>query len=55
MLYNTWNHWVSGLWASSGILDTRKHNVSDDGKREIQLGSSPETLCFLGFRIPKDA
>jgi hypothetical protein len=25
------NHWVSGLRLSSGILDTRKHNVSETG------------------------
>jgi hypothetical protein len=35
MVNNTWSHWVSGLWASSGILNTRKHNVSGEGKMEM--------------------
>jgi hypothetical protein len=26
-VYNTQNYWVSGLCSSSGILNTRKHNV----------------------------
>jgi hypothetical protein len=54
MVNSTWGHWVSGLWASSGILNTRKHNVSGEGKRETQLESFSETLCFLVFRIPND-
>jgi hypothetical protein len=54
MVYNTWSDWVSGLWASSGILNTRKHNVAGEGKLEIQLDSFSETLCFLVFRIPND-
>jgi hypothetical protein len=47
MVYNTWSHWVSGLWASSGILNTRKINVSGEGKTEIQLDTFSEMLCFL--------
>jgi hypothetical protein len=27
-VYNNWSHWVSGLWALFGILNTRKNNVS---------------------------
>jgi hypothetical protein len=27
MVYNTQNYWVSGLHPSSGILNTRKHNI----------------------------
>jgi hypothetical protein len=54
MVYNIWSHWVSGLRASSGIMNTRKRNVSGEGKTEIQLDSFSETLCFLVFRIPKD-
>jgi hypothetical protein len=38
----------------SGILSTRKHNVSDEGETEIQLDSFSGTLCFLVFRIPDD-
>jgi hypothetical protein len=54
MVYNTWSHWVSGLWPSSGILNTRKHNVSSKGNMEKQLDSFSETLCFLVFRVPDD-
>jgi hypothetical protein len=46
MVYNIWSHWVSGLWASSGILNTRKHNVSGEGKKEIQLDSFLKHCAF---------
>jgi hypothetical protein len=29
MVYNTQNYWVSGLYPSSGILETTKHKVSE--------------------------
>jgi hypothetical protein len=29
MMYNTQNYWVFVLFPSSGILETRKHNVSE--------------------------
>jgi hypothetical protein len=29
MVYNTQNYWVFGLCRSSGILETRKHNVPE--------------------------
>jgi hypothetical protein len=29
MMYTTRNYWVSELYSSSGILNTRKHNVSE--------------------------
>jgi hypothetical protein len=29
MVYNTQNYWVSGLCPSTGILNTRKHNVTE--------------------------
>jgi hypothetical protein len=29
LVYNTPNYWVLGLCPSSGILETRKHNVSE--------------------------
>jgi hypothetical protein len=54
MVYNTWSHWVSGLWASYGTMDTKKHNVSGKGKMEILVDSFSETLCCLVFRIPND-
>jgi hypothetical protein len=31
MVYNTQNHWVSGLYTLSGILNTGKLNVSETG------------------------
>jgi hypothetical protein len=31
MVYNIQNQWVSGICLSSGILNTRKHNVSETG------------------------
>jgi hypothetical protein len=39
---------------NTGFLDTRKHNVSGEGKTEKQLDSLSETLCFLVFRILDD-
>jgi hypothetical protein len=41
MLYNTWSHWLSGLYPSSEILNTKKKQSFRKG---IQLYSSPETL-----------
>jgi hypothetical protein len=35
MVYDTQNYWVSGLRPSSGILNTRKHNVSETGSVSI--------------------
>jgi hypothetical protein len=48
MLYNTQNYCVSGLCPSFGILNTRKHNVSE-------TNSISEILRFLVIRIPDDA
>jgi hypothetical protein len=28
LVHNTQNHWVSGLCPSSGVLTTRKHDIS---------------------------
>jgi hypothetical protein len=41
------NYWVFGLCAPSGILETRKHNVSE-------TGSISETFCFLDSRMAGD-
>jgi hypothetical protein len=35
MAYNTQNYWVSGLCPSPGILDTRKHNLSETGSVSV--------------------
>jgi hypothetical protein len=47
MVYHTQNYWVFGHFPSSGIVGTRKHDVS-----ERDLVS--ETSCFLVPRIPDD-
>jgi hypothetical protein len=31
MVYDIQYYWVSGLCASSGVLNNRKHNVSETG------------------------
>jgi hypothetical protein len=35
MVYNTQNYWVLGLFPSSGILETRKHDVSETGSVSV--------------------
>jgi hypothetical protein len=35
MVYDKQDHWVSGLCPWSGILNTRKHNVSKAGSVSI--------------------
>jgi hypothetical protein len=47
MVYNTQDYWVFWTFPSSGILETRKHDVSE-------TGSVSETSCFLVSRIPDD-
>jgi hypothetical protein len=45
MVYNTQNYWVFGLFASSGILETRKHDVSETGCFRPQVkGEKTPTL-----------
>jgi hypothetical protein len=47
MVYNTQNYWGFRLSLSSGILESRKQNVSE-------TGPVSETFCFLVSRIPDD-
>jgi hypothetical protein len=47
MVYNTQIYWVFGLLPSSGILENRKHDVSE-------RDTVSETSCFLFSRIPDD-
>jgi hypothetical protein len=54
MAYNTWSHWLSGLYPSSGILNTREYNVSGKAKTQIQVDTPTETSCTLEFRFPDD-
>jgi hypothetical protein len=35
MVHNTQNYWVFGLFPSFGILETRKHDVSETGSVSI--------------------
>jgi hypothetical protein len=35
MVYNTQNYWVFGLCPSPGILDARKHNVSETHREDL--------------------
>jgi hypothetical protein len=35
MVYNTQNYWFFGLCPSSGILETRKHDVSETGSVSV--------------------
>jgi hypothetical protein len=50
MVYNIQNYWVSGLCPSSGILNTRKHNVSETGSVSIMKWGEGDTL--LGPLVP---
>jgi hypothetical protein len=54
MVCNTWSHWLSGLYPSSGILNTKKNNVSEEKSSYIFLFPLLETLFFLVFGIPDD-
>jgi hypothetical protein len=56
MVYNTQNYWISGLCPSSGILNTRKHNVSEIGSVSVLRwgeGYSPSfrNVCAPPARI----
>jgi hypothetical protein len=46
MVYNTQNYWVFGLRPSSGILETRKHNVLETGcfRPQVREGATPSLL-----------
>jgi hypothetical protein len=46
MMYNTRNYWVFGLCPSSGILETRKRDVSETGSAGTQ-----QSRCLL---LPED-
>jgi hypothetical protein len=47
MVYNNQNYRVSGLCASSGILNSRKHDVSET-RSVSALSKAKETLILLG-------
>jgi hypothetical protein len=47
MVYNIQKYWVFGLCSSSGILKTKKHNVSE-------RDPVSEKVCSLVFKILDD-
>jgi hypothetical protein len=60
-LFLVQNKWVSGLCPSTGILNTRKHNVSETGSVSVhrpppyprtESDQVSETLCFIVYRMP---
>jgi hypothetical protein len=48
MVYNTQNHWVSGLCPSFRILNARKHNVSETGSVSVFRGGERD-IYSVGF------
>jgi hypothetical protein len=48
MVYNTQNYWVSGLYPSSGILENRKHDVSENECFRFQVKGGEKTPTQLG-------
>jgi hypothetical protein len=48
MVYNTQNYWVSELCSSSGILNTRKHNISETGSVFPSSDERREIPTLLG-------
>jgi hypothetical protein len=47
MLYNTQNYWIFLLLPSSGILETRKHDVSESGSVFRPQVSGENTYSIL--------
>jgi hypothetical protein len=64
MVYNTQDYCFFFTYPSSGILETRKHDVSETGSvpqvssppfhLRTERGPVSETSCFLVSRIPDD-
>jgi hypothetical protein len=50
MVYNTDNYWVSGLRPSSGVLNTRKHDVLKTSIFRYVVFSC-DRLCGLVVRV----
>jgi hypothetical protein len=50
MVYNTQNYWGFGLCPSSGILETRKHNVSETGSVFVVRGGGEDTYSVGSLR-----
>jgi hypothetical protein len=53
MVYNIQNYWVFGLCLSFGILETRKHNVSETGSVSVLrwcMGGGEDTYSVGSLR-----
>jgi hypothetical protein len=48
MMCNNQNYWVFGLCTSFGILETRKHDVSEAGSVSVLRWKTPTQLGPLG-------
>jgi hypothetical protein len=55
MLYNTQNYWVFGLFSSSGILGTRRHDVSETGSVSVLRCGGEDTYSDGSLRQTKNA
>jgi hypothetical protein len=47
MVYHTQNYWVFGHFPSSGIVGTRKHDVSETDPEKVQKPSNSDFLWML--------
>jgi hypothetical protein len=48
MVYNTQNYWVFGLFPSSNVLGTRKHDLSETGSVSVLRCGGRKTSTLLG-------
>jgi hypothetical protein len=48
MVFSTQNYWVFGLYPSSGILETRKYDVSETGSVSVLRWRGEKTPTQLG-------
>jgi hypothetical protein len=46
MVYGTQNYWISGLYSSYGILNTKKHNISEIGCVSILRWAEGDTCTI---------
>jgi hypothetical protein len=56
MVYNTQNYWIFGLFPSSGILENRKHDVSETGSVSVltwPITSSEIRYSIYSFPSPQ--
>jgi hypothetical protein len=50
MVHDIQNHWIPGLCPSSGILNTRKHNVSETASVAILRCGERDTYSVGSLR-----